>query len=601
MVHTNLQPSPYAIFRRRDFRWLFGAQFVSSAGSGLTTIAASILVFQVTGSAMSVGLMLMATALPSLAVGLIAGVFVDRFDRRRIMVVAQVLRALLVGAIPLALAMGVVWVYLLVALSSTLESFFAPAQSSILPDLAPDDELAAANALMTVSDCAALTIGYAGAGLLASTDLIAWAFWLDALSYLVAAGCLAQMRIPSSAVDAETSVAAVVQNLHDGLAYVRDTPVLRSLFLVFIPIFAVFGFENALMLPFATRALNATEFEYGLLEAIFTVGFVVAGLGMVLVTERLHAGQWVAGSILLMGFAGVAFALAPSIWPALAINAVLGLLNTPSYVGRTLIIQRNTPREARGRVTGAFAVVRDGLFLLGMAGGGLADVFDTRLLLLASVTVLIASGAFALVLPGLGQPSIEWRRAWRMLRTAPQSAELGLGRAALMADIERLLTVLPALGEMDHQQRQALAEAARIHTLRAGTTVVRRGESSDAVYFVLDGRTVALAGEEQGDILETHAAGGFFGEIAALTSVPRTATVIAEQPTILLQAPAAVLRQLVSDPRLNRLFLSKLAERMVRMQLIDLPRHAGFEQGVLRDLRMVVPQAHLPVARAGAT
>src|SRR5436190_10606843 len=85
---NSYQPSPFAVFRKRNFTLLWISQFISTAGSALTSLAAGILVYRLTGSALSVGLMLMATAVPTLFVGLIAGVFVDRYDRKKIMVAA---------------------------------------------------------------------------------------------------------------------------------------------------------------------------------------------------------------------------------------------------------------------------------------------------------------------------------------------------------------------------------------------------------------------------------------------------------------------------------------------------------------------------------
>ena len=150
------RPSALAVFRRRPFALLWTAQFISTMGSGLTAIAASILVYRQTGTALSVGLMLMATAVPSLFVGLIAGVFVDRLDRKRIMVAAELLRGLLVALIPVLVPFGVAWLYALVMLAGAVAQFFEPAQASVLPEVAPDEELAAANSLMTVSNIGAL-------------------------------------------------------------------------------------------------------------------------------------------------------------------------------------------------------------------------------------------------------------------------------------------------------------------------------------------------------------------------------------------------------------------------------------------------------------
>src|SRR5574339_1267007 len=92
--------SPFSIFRNRNFSLMWSGQLVSTMGTALTSLAASIYVFRLTSSAWSVGLMLMATAAPSLLVGLFAGVFVDRYDRKKIMMISDTLRAILIAIIP---------------------------------------------------------------------------------------------------------------------------------------------------------------------------------------------------------------------------------------------------------------------------------------------------------------------------------------------------------------------------------------------------------------------------------------------------------------------------------------------------------------------
>src|SRR5512141_1806412 len=94
-------PSTFSVFRNRSFRFLWVGQLISGMGSALTTLAATILVFRLTNSALSVGLMLIATAGPTILVGLVAGVFVDRYDRKRILIVSDLLRAVLIALIPL--------------------------------------------------------------------------------------------------------------------------------------------------------------------------------------------------------------------------------------------------------------------------------------------------------------------------------------------------------------------------------------------------------------------------------------------------------------------------------------------------------------------
>lgn len=139
--------------------------------------------------------------------------------------------------------------------------------------------------------------------------------------------------------------------------------------------------------------------------------------------------------------------------------------------------------------------------------------------------------------------------------------------------------------------RQALLKDMRVVEAAEGTVIIRQGEKSDAAYFILNGST--FAGQERNGlehILEVHAAGDFFGEIGALTSMPRTANVVASQPTELLRVTATSLREMHKIPALNRIFLSKMTERMVRLEMIELPKRLAYDQSVLRELRTVEPE-----------
>ena len=577
MAHKG-PPSAFAVFRRRNFTLLWVAQFISTIGNGLLGVAASILVYRVTGSAMSVGLMMLAAAMPNLFVGLIAGVAVDRFDRRRIMISANVICALAVALIPIMLPRGIVWLYILVALSSAVEQFFAPAQASVLPETAPDEQLMAANAMMTISLYGAVTIGAAAGGLIASLSTLTTAFVLDALSFILSALCIAWLQVTPLAPQENTGSASALANLRAGLTFVRRTPVLRSLVVVFGLTFVDYGLTNSLILPFMKRALNGTDFQYSLVEALFAVGFVAGSLIMAGMADRLHAGQWIGISILGMGVFSGGLALGHRVWVVIACSAMIGLLNAPSYLGRQLLIQRTTPREIRGRVSSVFFVLRDTGLMIGMAAAGLADLLDVRLLLLITAFGLIVCGALSLILPGLGQRTAEWRRILAMLRTPPEGrAVLGLGRVAELSDIDRLSIHLPAMAHWTRGQREALAEQTRVFDMEPGTAIVRQGERTNMAYFLLSGRTVATRSADGGPdkILDFHNPGDFFGEIAALTDLPRTANVLADQTTAVLQVPAPVLRTMSLDPKINRVLLARMNERLSLLNLIASPGMTG--------------------------
>jgi CRP-like cAMP-binding protein len=166
-------------------------------------------------------------------------------------------------------------------------------------------------------------------------------------------------------------------------------------------------------------------------------------------------------------------------------------------------------------------------------------------------------------------------------------------RPATLADFDRLAGHLPALARLTDDQRRELIRSSRIREVPEAATVVSEGDIGDAAYFILDGQVVAGTPAEGGGYqsLSSMAAGDFFGEIAALTGSRRTATVVAEQPTTVMEVPAASLRGLMAIPELGSLFLSKLTERLNRTNSPDLPRFSGIDQASLRDLRTPRPIA----------
>lgn len=577
-------PSVFSVFRNRSFTLLWTGQFISNLGSALTNLAASVLVFRETGSALSVGLMLMATSGPTVLIGLVAGVLVDRYDRKRILILADGVRAILIFLIPLLIRYDLSWLYILVALVSAITQFFDSAHASVLPETASDEELSAANALMTISSIGSMTIGYAAAGFIASSFAIEWAFYLDAFSFVVSAGLIMLARLPTLERVDDTSLRAIRRNLQVGLRTVSTTPSLRSLFLVLIPTFFLYGLQNTLLLPFALRELNGTEFDFGLQQGAEAIGLAVGSLLMARYMDRLREGQWLAMSFMAMGVSSLFYSLSPVMTLAIVLLGVTGFLNAPSYIGRTLLIQRATPRELRGRVNSALFVVRDTMFVLGMALAGLADMFNVRTLLVMDSLALLAVGASALFLPGLSRPAAEWKRTLSLLKGAEAAPRLGAGRTATRSDIDRLVSVMKELAGMTPGERDRLAAQMFVAGAAPGTVITYRGEASDMAYFILKGSVAAgYLKDDDYVIARTLGEGEFFGEIAALTGAARTANVITEESSEFLIVPARVLRELSSKYEgVRQMFRGMVSERL---RVIDLLPGTSLDQDMLRELR----------------
>jgi DHA3 family macrolide efflux protein-like MFS transporter len=587
-VPSATQVGPFAVFRNRSFVFLWTGQLISTIGDALTSLAAGIIVFQVTHSILNVGVMLMVSSIPTLLFGLIAGVFVDRYDRKAIMVVSVVLQAGLVAAIPLSLALtnSIFWLYVIVLLSASVRQFFDPANDSVLPEIASDDELAAANSLMAIAQFGSTAVGFALAGLLIATnqELV---FWFDAATFLFAGLMISMVTIQPLESQEHTTIGDIIRNLGVGAGFVFRTPVLRSLTFIRTPAMIVFGLQNVLLLPFALEVLKASEFEYGLQEGITSVGFVIGSLLMARYTDRLREGTWLVLSFLGMGAAGLLYALSSNIWMAITLIGISGILNAPSFVAGRLISQRNTPREMRGRVFSTNYVIRDVVYLVGMGLAGLADLWNPQVMFAVSSMLLIGIALFGAALPGIGQPAAQWRRTITLLRTAPK-IPLGAARPVTAEDLAAIGRYIPALAGMPQRDRDALIATGRVVTAPAGTAITRAGDPGDSAYFIMSGRVAVGAATETGEYrpLAGIGAGDVIGEIAALTGSTRTADVVAEEETDLMEVPAETLRQLMAHAEFGTLVLTKMTERLARTTSIgDLPRFGKLDQQALRDLR----------------
>jgi CRP-like cAMP-binding protein/sugar phosphate permease len=594
----------FAVFRKRDFSLLWTAQLISTAGSALTDLAAGIYVFRVTGSAFAVGLTLMVTAIPSLIVGLLAGVYVDRHDRKRILVWTCLIQSVIVGLLAFIIGMEAIalpGLYALLLLNAGVKQFFDPAHDSLIPEIASDEELAAANSFLSIASFGSTAIGFAGAGILASIDL-RLAFALDALSFVVCAVLISLMgRYPMPTPDDEADVGVIVANLKSGLGTLFGTPVLRSLFLVGALMFFSFGLWNVLLLPMSLRELGATEFEYGLQEALTSVGFVIGSFFMARFSSKLPETIWIAVGLIAMGICGIAYASATSVTVAILLVTISGFFNSPTAVARSVLLQRNTPRDMRGRVFSAYYVMRDVIFLFGMAGAGLADVVNVRWLIAFSAVLLFGSAAIALVAPGLGIRSLREARA-RLVEAEGAPALAGTSfRPATLADFDRLVGRLSTFSRLDAGQREAFIRDATVREVPAGTRILEHGDTASSAYFILDGSATAGIPEDGGYRgLSTMTDGDFFGEIAALTGSPRTADVVADTDSTLLEVPAENLRATMGVPEIQKLVFSTLTSRLTRTEAADLPRLAGPDQEALRDLRTPRPSVEaLPQSYSG--
>jgi CRP-like cAMP-binding protein len=305
---------------------------------------------------------------------------------------------------------------------------------------------------------------------------------------------------------------------------------------------------------------------------------------MARLADRIRAGQWLAISYLGMAAAMILYGLSRSAALAMLMMGISGVLNAPSFIGEQLVIQRAAPRQMRGRVYSAYFVVRDVMYVVGMLLAGLADVMNVRTLFLLSAFGLVLAGAVALLLPALGETVTEWKRTLNLLRGLEAAPRLGPGKAASRAEIDRFIQHVDELGSMNSEERTELAAQTLIAQAPPGVVVIYRGETSDMAYFILKGTVgVGYIREQEYIVLRYMRAGEFFGEVAALKRVQRTANVITEEDCEFLIIPAKVMR------RLARRYLgwSRVLDTTMNehLSLTERPLATGYDQQMLRELR----------------
>lgn len=385
------------VLHNRRFLRLWLGQVVSAVGDYFYFLAVPILINKLTGSPAAIGLaMIFSFALPQLLFGIPAGVMVDRWDRRRLMIVADLLRAVLVlGGLLVHNAQSVWILYVVGFMVSVASRFFFPARSALIPLLVSERELMAANGLSQLTETASLLAGPALAGF-----LIAWqgegvAFVADSLSFVVSAmaiwsiGAVATVARPASA----RTVAALWGELVEGLRFLLGNPVLRGVVLSLGVVHLGLGAINVLWVPLLSRYYGVGPEGMGAVDSIQGAGMAVGGLAIGWLAARLAKARIGAAGIVIIGVLLGLIGIARSFGYILVFSFIVGLALTPVEATLTTLLQESTPDSSRGRVFSAFGTFGSLAGMVSMAGaGGAAELTGIPTVYVACGTIVVLAG-----------------------------------------------------------------------------------------------------------------------------------------------------------------------------------------------------------------
>ena len=355
-----------SILRIRDVRLLVGAVGLSAAGDLLLWVVVGLSIAANGGSALAVSAFFICLWGPVVALGGVAGVIVDRYENRRLLIAVSLVQAavtvtlaLLVGSLPAVLALS--------ALLGATVAVSSPAEFSLIPAAAGEDRVAEANGHVEAARYLGMTAGPLLGGLLAAAGGTQVALLIDAASFLVvaAAGVLLRARR-----EPRSAVAAARPRARDGLAFVRRDPTLAVTLTTAVGALVFFSISVAADIYFATDVLHAGQTGFGLLISTWTIGMV----GGAVAVARLVPRRWLATGLLAgiavqgAGMFGAAAAgiLSAALAGFLVGGAAHGVKNT---LARTLIHDR-VPDAMRGRVFATYNAARNGAELGALALGG---------------------------------------------------------------------------------------------------------------------------------------------------------------------------------------------------------------------------------------
>jgi MFS family permease len=393
-------PHTFRALRHRNFRLFIFGQIVSLVGTWMQTAAQSWLVYRLTHSELLLGTTWFCSQIAVFALGPLGGLAADRFSRRKIVIITQVLSMVQAFALAALTLTGVVQIWHVLVLSAALgvvNAFDMPARQSLVIEMTSKRDLINAISLNSMVFNSGRVIGPAVAGVLLTFLHEGTCFFLNGVSFLAVIFCLAAMRLPRFE---RREHPPLLRQLTDGFRYIcAHSPVRRILMLMGASTLA--GMPGLVLMPFfAQDIFHRGSQGYGLLMSAMGIGAVFGTLFLARRSRTHGLASLIAFSGISTGLAYLAFAMSTNYYLSLAVMLMIGYSVIRQMACANTTIQTLIPEEYRGRTMALYAMVVIGLGPFGsLAAGGLAHQFGPRITMaLGGILALAASIAFSFTL-----------------------------------------------------------------------------------------------------------------------------------------------------------------------------------------------------------
>lgn len=393
---TLARTNPFRPLVHRNFRIFWGGQTLSLIGTWMQAVGEGWLALQLSNSALIVGVVAGASALPVLLLSLYGGVIADRHDKLKLVRIAQSLLLIQASVLWWFTAtdhLTIRWLILLATMNGLISAFEIPARQSFIVELVGREDLVDAIVLNSAGFNLARVIGPSIAAIVIGTLGPKWCFALNSMSYLAVLAGLFMIRLPAwKHVEMTTSP---IQGMLEGFRFIRDTPLVNVLVRV-VGVTAIFGMPFLAMMPVvAKNVVHSGATGYGVLLTCVGIGALIGALSLAALGQRLDRGRLFVWSTYGFSAGLIIFSLMHSLIPAAAMLVFVGfgmLLNGALANG---LMQSIAPDELRGRVVSAYVFVAVGLVPIGsFISGALARVIGVDWAIGGCAVVVFAYSAW---------------------------------------------------------------------------------------------------------------------------------------------------------------------------------------------------------------
>ncbi|WP_161977022.1 MFS transporter [Dictyobacter kobayashii] len=403
-VAVNKVPGQWSVLRNRNFALFFWGELISSTGTQMQVVAVAWQVYQLTHSAVMLGVIGLLQAIPRLIFSLVGGVLADTFDRRKLLLIVEVILAMTSVILALSTAFKVINIAIfcgVVLISATVSAFEFPSRQSMIPSLVPPEQMANAVSLNTVMMQVTMIGGSTLGGLAIAQIGVVNTYWLDVVSYCIVIGSLLLMVVPR--IPLEKRAQAGWGGMRDGIQFLRSHPILLAV--LFLDFFAtLFGSPKALLPVYASDILHVGPQGLGILLGSISLGAVALTPLTGKISRIARQGMGVVLAIMGWGICIILFGLAPGpLWLSALLLAGAGAADMVSMVLRHLLVQLTTPDEFRGRMGAVTAMFVVGGPMLGQFESGLvAGVTTTQFSVISGgVACMVATLIIVALVPNL--------------------------------------------------------------------------------------------------------------------------------------------------------------------------------------------------------